>query len=75
MRTLVIASMGEAAGKTAFAAALGVRWQGVGVHVAYLKLRFSPPEPSAEAGLDGAFVPKMLATAAGSARSSGAGIA
>ena len=26
----MIASMGEAAGKTAFAAALGVRWQGVG---------------------------------------------
>ena len=74
MRTLVIASMGEAAGKTAFAAALGVRWQGVGVQVAYLKLRFSPPEPGTEADLDAAFVPKALAAATGSARSSGAAL-
>ena len=71
MRTLVIASMGEAAGKTAFATALGARWQGDGVHVAYLKLRFSPLAPGAVVDLDAEFVPKVLTSVAGSARSSG----
>ena len=63
--------MGEAAGKTAFAVALGVRWQGAGVHLAYLKLRFSPPASGAGVDLDAEFVPKVLASVSGSTQSSG----